>query len=105
LLWLFFYLAAITACTYALFGAMLLRQFAQKSPVTLKPLCGAESELEANLVSFCNQDNRPRQLISGGQDLSSILPSVLVGLKARSCPTAAQQPAMPHGGGMSDMDY
>jgi ceramide glucosyltransferase len=78
LLWLFFILAAIAGCTYALFGATLLRQFGKKSPIAalsspgltlLKPLCGTEPELEANLVSFCIQDyGGPVQLVFGVQD-------------------------------------
>jgi ceramide glucosyltransferase len=64
-LWLFFTLAAISGCIYALFAAALLRRFAQKPPISplsapnltiLKPLCGAEPELETNLASFCDQD-------------------------------------------------
>ena len=59
------HLSAILGCLYALFGAALLRQFAQNtSPVSahrgrltvLKPLYGAEPELEANLTSFCKQN-------------------------------------------------
>jgi ceramide glucosyltransferase len=77
-LWLIFTFAAITACAYALFGAALLRQFGRKTPIAassrpgltlLKPLCGAEPQLEANLVSFCNQDyGGPVQLVLGVQD-------------------------------------
>ncbi|MGA8434454.1 MAG: glucosyltransferase, partial [Methyloceanibacter sp.] len=64
-LWLVFTLAAIASCAYALFGAALLRQFAQNTTIlgssrpgltVLKPLCGAEPGLEANLISFCNQN-------------------------------------------------
>jgi ceramide glucosyltransferase len=63
-LWLFFTLAAISGCIYAFFAAALLRRFAQKPPIPLlsapnltilKPLCGAEPELETNLASFCDQ--------------------------------------------------
>ncbi|HSA66193.1 MAG TPA: bacteriohopanetetrol glucosamine biosynthesis glycosyltransferase HpnI [Methyloceanibacter sp.] len=74
-LWLLFTLATIASCAYALFGAALLRQFAQNRPIlgssrpgltVLKPLCGAEFGLEANLISFCNQDHSgPVQLILG----------------------------------------
>ena len=77
-LWLFFTLTTIAACAYALFGAALLRQFAQKKtiPVSsrpglslLKPLCGAEPELEQSLISFCNQDySGPVQLVLGIQN-------------------------------------
>src|SRR5262245_9969776 len=76
-LWLISTLAAIAACAYALFGAALLRQFDQKKPVAaslrpsltlLKPLCGREPGLEANLISFCNQDYAgPLQLVLGLQ--------------------------------------
>src|SRR4029079_16262711 len=77
-LWLIFTLAAIAACGYALFGAALLRQFAQNMPVAvsprpsltlLKPICGAEPQLKTNLISFCNQDYPGSlQLILGVQD-------------------------------------
>ena len=77
-LWLFFTLTTIAACAYALFGAALLRQFAQKKtiPVSsrpglslLKPLFGAEPELEQRLISFCNQDySGPVQLVLGIQN-------------------------------------
>jgi ceramide glucosyltransferase len=61
---LFFTLLAISGCIYALFGAALLRRFAQRLPTPpasspgltlLKPLCGAESGLETSLASFCTQ--------------------------------------------------
>ena len=77
-LWLVFTLAAIASCAYAVFGAALLRQFAQNTTIAatswpgltlLKPLCGAEPKLEANLISFCNQDYPgPVQLVLGVQD-------------------------------------
>jgi ceramide glucosyltransferase len=76
-LWLIANLAAIGACAYALFGAALLRQFDQKKPIAaslkpsltlLKPLCGAEPGLEANLISFCNQDRGTVQLVLGLED-------------------------------------
>ena len=76
-LWLVFTLTTIASCAYALFGAALLRQFAQNTPIlgssrpgltVLKPLCGAEPGLEANLISFCNQDyNGLLQLVLGVQ--------------------------------------
>jgi ceramide glucosyltransferase len=76
-LWFIFTLAAIAACAYAFFGAALLRQFDQKRSVAaslspglslLKPLCGSEPGLEANLISFCNQDyTGPLQLVLGVQ--------------------------------------
>ena len=74
-LWLIFTLAAIAACAYALFGAVLLRQFGQKGPIVasfspaltlLKPLYGAEPGLEDNLISFCNQEySAPVQFVVG----------------------------------------
>jgi ceramide glucosyltransferase len=77
-LWLVLTLTAIASCAYALFGAALLRQFAQNTPIlgssrprltVLKPLCGAEPGLEANLISFCNQQySGPVQLVLGIQD-------------------------------------
>jgi ceramide glucosyltransferase len=77
-LWLIVTLAAIASCAYALFEAALLRQFAQKRPVAaslrpcitlFKPLCGADPGLEANLISFCNQDyNASVQLVLGLED-------------------------------------
>jgi ceramide glucosyltransferase len=77
-LWLIFSLLTILGCAYALFAAALLRRFARELPTmpklrsgitVLKPLCGAEPELETNLGSFCNQDGTGRvQLIFGIQD-------------------------------------
>jgi ceramide glucosyltransferase len=90
-LWLIFTLAAIAACGYALFGAALLRQFAQNMPVAvsprpsltlLKPLCGAEPQLKTNLISFCNQDYPGSlQLILGVQDPADPARAVAKGLK------------------------
>jgi ceramide glucosyltransferase len=63
-LWLFFTLGAISGSLYALFAAVLLRRFSQKPGISpssnpdltiLKPLYGAEPELETNLASFCEQ--------------------------------------------------
>jgi ceramide glucosyltransferase len=77
-LWLILTILTILGCAYALFAAFLLRRFAQESAnlaesrqsVTfLKPLYGAEPELEANLASFCSQEcGGPVQLIFGLQD-------------------------------------
>jgi ceramide glucosyltransferase len=77
-LWLILTLTTVLGCAYALFAAALLRRFAQESPnphqsrdsiTVLKPLCGAEPELETNLASFCNQEGTGRvQLIFGIQD-------------------------------------
>jgi ceramide glucosyltransferase len=64
-LWLICTSVAIIGSAYAGFAAILLGRFFAKSPAAepihtpsvtiLKPLCGAEPELEANLASFCNQ--------------------------------------------------
>jgi ceramide glucosyltransferase len=90
-LWVIFTLAAIAACAYALFAAAILRQFSQNktnaTPSTpaltlLKPLCGAEPELDANLVSFCNQDyGGPVQLVLGIEDPADPALAVAKGLK------------------------
>jgi ceramide glucosyltransferase len=90
-LWLIFTLAAIAACAYALFGAVLLRQFARNTPIlgssrpgltVLKPLCGAEPGLEANLISFFNQDySGPLQLVLGVQSPADPAVTVAKGLK------------------------
>jgi ceramide glucosyltransferase len=90
-LWLIFTLSAIAACAYALFAAAILRQFSQNetsvTPSTpaltlLKPLCGAEPELEANLASFCNQDyGGPVQLVLGVEDPADPALAVAKGLK------------------------
>jgi ceramide glucosyltransferase len=93
-LWLFFTLSAISGCIYALFGVALLREFAQKKPraslpaspglTLLKPLCGAEPELEANLISFCNQYYRgPVQLVFGVQNPEDPACAVVERLKER----------------------
>jgi ceramide glucosyltransferase len=92
-LWLFFTLAAISGCAYAIFAALLLREFAQKSPIVapsapgltlLKPLCGAELELEQKLISFCNQDySGPVQLVIGIQDPADPARAVAKRLKER----------------------
>src|SRR6478752_3192239 len=90
-LWLVFTLAAIASCAYALFGAALLRQFAQNTPLlgssrpgltVLKPLCGAEPGLEANLISFFKQDySGPLQLVLGVQSPADPAVTVAKGLK------------------------
>jgi ceramide glucosyltransferase len=63
-LWLICTSVAILGCLYALIEAGLLRQFAQKrtnrkscvrAVSVLKPLYDTEPELEANLISFCQQ--------------------------------------------------
>jgi ceramide glucosyltransferase len=70
-LWLICTSLAIIGSTYAGFAAILLGRFLAKSPseepihgssvTILKPLCGAEPELEANLATSCNQ-NYPGQV-------------------------------------------
>ena len=70
-LWLICTSLAIIGSVYAGFAALLLRRSLAKPsapalihgpPLTvLKPLCGAEPELEVNLASFCNQ-NYPGQV-------------------------------------------
>ena len=90
-LWLVFTLTTIASCAYALFGAALLRQFAQNTPIlgsarpgltVLKPLCGAEPGLEANLISFCNQDySGPLQLVLGVQSPADPAVTVVKRLK------------------------
>jgi ceramide glucosyltransferase len=92
-LWLFFTLAAISGCSYAIFAALLLREFTQKSPIVapsapgltlLKPLCGAEPQLEQKLISFCNQDySGPVQLVIGIQDPADPARAVAKRLKER----------------------
>lgn len=64
-LWLICTSLAIIGSAYAGFAALLLKQFFAKAPseepndapsvTMLKPLCGAEPGLEANLLTFCNQ--------------------------------------------------
>ena len=79
-LWLICTSLAIIGSAYASFAAILLGRFFAKSPITeepihaplvtiLKPLCGAEPELEANLTSFCNQIYPGQvQIVLGIQD-------------------------------------
>lgn len=66
LLWPLVAFLALLGCAYSLFAAALLRRFVktmQRAAVpacpaltVLKPLCGAEPNLEAILSSFCQQD-------------------------------------------------
>ncbi|MGZ5916703.1 MAG: bacteriohopanetetrol glucosamine biosynthesis glycosyltransferase HpnI [Methyloceanibacter sp.] len=79
-LWLICTSLAIIGSAYASFAAILLGRFFAKSPITeepihaplvtiLKPLCGAEPELEANLASFCHQIYPGQvQIVLGIQD-------------------------------------
>jgi ceramide glucosyltransferase len=92
-LWLFFTLAAITGGIYALFAAALLRRFGEKpAPMAgpapnltiLKPLCGAEPGLEANLASLCDQDyGGAVQLVFGLHDSADPARGVVERLRAR----------------------
>ena len=79
-LWLICTSLTIIGSAYASFAAILLGRFFAKSPITeepihaplvtiLKPLCGAEPELEANLASFCHQIYPGQvQIVLGIQD-------------------------------------
>ena len=78
-LWLICTSLAIIGSIYAGFAAFLLRQSLAKPPAAafirgprltvLKPLCGAEPELELNLASFCTQDYPGQvQIILGIQE-------------------------------------
>ena len=81
-LWLICTCLAIIGSVYVSFAALLLRRFFNKSPADaptpttptpsvtiLKPLCGAEPGLEANLASFCSQAYPgPVQIVLGIQD-------------------------------------
>ena len=78
-LWLICTCLAIIGCMYCVFAAAQLRRFFADPPAgisvdgpslsLLKPLCGAEPGLEANLASFCNQDYPgPVQIVFGLQD-------------------------------------
>ena len=86
-LWLICTSLAIIGSIYAGFAAFLLRQSLAKPPAAaliygprltvLKPLCGAEPELELNLASFCTQDYPGQvQIVLGIQD--SAAPAVAV---------------------------
>jgi ceramide glucosyltransferase len=79
-LWLICTSLTIIGSAYASFAAILLGRFFARSPITeepihaplvtiLKPLCGAEPELEANLASFCHQIYPGQvQIVLGIQD-------------------------------------
>jgi ceramide glucosyltransferase len=92
-LWPILALLAITGCAYALFAAALLRRFARKSTISrlsgpgltvLKPLCGAEPELETNLASFCEQDyGGPVQLVFGIHDSADPAAAIVRRLQQR----------------------
>jgi len=92
-LWPIFALAAISGCIYAIFATALLRRLAQESSIALpsspgmtvlKPLCGAECELEANLASFCEQDyDGDIQLVFGVHDPADPAATVVRQLRER----------------------
>jgi ceramide glucosyltransferase len=83
----------VLGCLYALIAAGALWQFAQKRVATpfsnaaasvLKPLCGAEPELEDNLASFCRQNHGGDvQLIFGLQDPADPAAEVVERLRHR----------------------
>ena len=69
--------AAIAGTVYQVASALLLRRFVATPPppsedwppvTVLKPLCGVEPELEANLRSFCQQDYPACQIVFGVHD-------------------------------------
>jgi ceramide glucosyltransferase len=74
-LWLICSALAIVGSAYLAYAAVLLRRLSGLVPPSLqsgrevtilKPLCGAEPELEANLASFCVQDyTGPIQVVFG----------------------------------------
>ncbi len=92
-LWPILTLLTITGCAYALFAAALLRRFAQKTAIPglsspgltiLKPLCGAESGLEANLATFCAQDYEGAvQLVFGVHDSADPAAAIVRRLQQR----------------------
>jgi ceramide glucosyltransferase len=64
-------------CAYLLYAARITRRFAlsaqpgagEAPPISvLKPLCGEDAELYANLASFCRQDYPHWQIVFGIQD-------------------------------------
>jgi ceramide glucosyltransferase len=74
-LWLIFTALAMVGSAYLAFAALLLRQLRGAKPsrlqlaprvTILKPLCGVEPDLEANLASFCVQSYPgPVQIVLG----------------------------------------
>jgi len=92
-LWLICTTLAILGSVYLLFAATLARQLFDKPLPTLehapgvsilKPLCGTEPELEANLVTFCTQDYPgPVQIVFGVRELADPAVAVVAGLIAK----------------------
>jgi ceramide glucosyltransferase len=92
-LWLICTCLAIIGCAYAVLAAALLGQFwgkirraatATPAVTMLKPLCGAEPDLEANLASFCTQDYQgPVQIVLGVQDADDPAAAVVERLVAK----------------------
>jgi ceramide glucosyltransferase len=92
-LWLISTALAMVGSAYLAFAAFLLRQLRGKSPprlqlapgvTILKPLCGVEPDLEANLASFCEQTYPgPVQIVLGVSTTSDPAAAVARRLIAR----------------------
>jgi ceramide glucosyltransferase len=92
-LWLVCTLIAIIGSLYAVLAGSLFAGFSTRSTPSLKkpedvtllkPLCGAESSLEANLASFCAQ-NYPAsvEMVCGVQDPTDPAISIVQNLRAK----------------------
>jgi ceramide glucosyltransferase len=92
-LWLISTALAIVGSAYLAFAARLLRQLGRATPprlasargvTILKPLCGAEPDLEANLASFCVQAYPgPIQIVLGIGDVADPAVAIVRRLIAR----------------------
>jgi ceramide glucosyltransferase len=92
-LWLICTALAILGSVYLLFAATLAWQLFDKplpalacapGVTILKPLCGTEPELEANLVTFCTQDYPgPVQIVFGVRELADPAVAIVTGLIAK----------------------